>query len=99
MNPYVKSVRALDGYEIEVTFENGECRRFDVKPYLSRGIFVRLRDLSIFGAPRVVAGSVEWPGGLDLSYDTLYVEGEPATSSDPRPERGVPRGVQEHARG
>ena len=32
MNPYVKSVRALDDYELEVLFENGERRRFDVKP-------------------------------------------------------------------
>lgn len=24
---------------------------------------------------RAVAGSIEWANGLDLSYDTLYVEG------------------------
>jgi uncharacterized protein DUF2442 len=77
MDPHVKSVRALDDYQLEVSFENGESRRFDVKPYLGRGIFVRLRDPSLFQAVRVVAGSVEWPGGLDLSYETLYVEGEP----------------------
>ena len=79
MDPYVKSVRALDDYELEVSFDNGECRRFDVKPYLSRGIFVRLRDRSLFQAVRVVAGSIEWPGGLDLSYETLYVRGRPIT--------------------
>ena len=43
MNPRVKSVRPLDNFELEVSFENGESRRFDVKPYLGRGIFVRLR--------------------------------------------------------
>lgn len=79
MDPHVKSVRALDDYELEVSFENGECRRFDVKPYLGRGIFVRLRDRSLFQAARVVAGSVEWPGGLDLSYETLYLESQPIT--------------------
>lgn len=78
--PHVTSVRALDEYRLEVLFENGECRRFDVKPYLGRGIFVRLRDRSLFQAVRAVAGSVEWPGGLDLSYETLYVEGVPVTS-------------------
>ncbi len=31
----------------------------------------------LFQAARVVAGSVEWPGGLDLSYDTLYLESQP----------------------
>ena len=77
MDTHVTSVRALDDYELEVSFENGECRRFDVKPYLGRGIFVRLRDRALFQAVRAVAGSVEWPGGLDLSYETLYIESQP----------------------
>jgi hypothetical protein len=57
-------------------------RIFDVKPYLHRGIFVRLQDRALFQAARVVAGSVEWPGGLDLSYDTLYLESRPAQAID-----------------
>jgi hypothetical protein len=75
MNPHVASVRALDDYQLEVTFDNGEQKTFDVKPYLSRGIFFRLRERELFQAVRVVAGSIEWPGGLDLSYDTLYLGG------------------------
>lgn len=77
MNPLVTSVRALDDYELELSFANGEIRRFSVKPYLGRGIFVRLRDPALFQEARVVAGSVEWPSGLDLSYDTLYLGGQP----------------------
>lgn len=88
MNPHVKSVRALDDYELEVSFDNGECRRFDLKPYLGRGIFVRLRDRALFQAARVVAGSVEWPGGLDLSYDTVYLDGHPITAAAPEAELG-----------
>jgi hypothetical protein len=80
MNPYVKAVRPLDDYRLEVLFENGERRLFDMKPYLQHGVFVRLQDRAIFQAARVVAGSVEWPGGLDLSYDTLYRESEPAAT-------------------
>jgi hypothetical protein len=77
MNPYVQQVRPLDGYLLELVFENGERRVFDAKPYLHRGVFVRLQDLATFHAARVIAGSVEWPGGLDLSYDTLYLESQP----------------------
>jgi hypothetical protein len=77
MNPYVKKIRPMDDYWLEVLFENGERRLFDVKPYLYRGIFVRLQERALFRAARVVAGSVEWPGGLDLSYDTLYLESQP----------------------
>jgi hypothetical protein len=39
--------------------------------------FIRLQNHALFQAARVVAGSVEWPGGLDLSYDTLYLESQP----------------------
>ena len=80
MNPYVKYVRPLDDYQLEVIFENGERRMFDVKPYLQRGVFVRLQNRALFQSARVVAGSVEWPGELDLSYDTLYLESRPITS-------------------
>lgn len=82
MDPHVTSVRALDDYELEVLFENGERRKFDVKPYLERGIFVRLQNRSLFKAVRPVAGSIEWPGGLDLSYETLYIESEPILDQD-----------------
>ena len=77
MNPYVSHVRPLADYQLEVIFENGEHRIFDVKPYLQRGVFVRLQNRAAFQAARVVAGSVEWPGELDLSYDTLYLESQP----------------------
>jgi hypothetical protein len=77
MNPYVKQVRPLEDYQLEVIFENGESRIFDVKPYLQRGVFVRLQNRAAFQAVRVVSGSVEWPGEIDLSYDTLYLESRP----------------------
>ena len=50
MNPYVKDVRPLAEYQLEVAFENGERRVFDVKPYLYRGIFVRLQNRALFQA-------------------------------------------------
>lgn len=81
MNPYVKHVRPIEDYRLEVIFENGEHRIFDVKPYLQRGVFVRLQDRAAFQAARVVAGSVEWPGEVDLSYDTLYLESQPIAAA------------------
>ena len=44
MNPYVKRVRPLEDYQLEIIFENSERRIFDVKPYLKRGVFVRLQN-------------------------------------------------------
>jgi hypothetical protein len=74
MNPYVKSIQPLDDYKLALEFENGEQRIFDLKPYLKMGIFKRLKNSAEFKTARVVAGSVEWSGEIDLSYDTLYLE-------------------------
>lgn len=77
MNPYIATVQPLENYELRLTFANGERRIFDVKPYLDKGVFKRLRERGTFFGARVVAGSVEWPGEIDLSYDTLYLESRP----------------------
>lgn len=77
MNPYVVRAYPLDDYRLDLVFENGERRIFDVKPYFQRGIFSQLQNKATFQAVRVVAGSVEWPGELDLSYDSLYIESQP----------------------
>jgi len=90
MNPYVKSIRVLDDYQLALEFENAEWWVFDIKPYLSRGIFVRLQNPALFRAARVVAGSVEWPGGLGLSYDTLYLESQLAKAVDSQVAEALP---------
>ena len=82
MNPHVKHIRPLEDYRLEVVFDSGELRRFDLTPYLERGVFARLRNRALFNNARVVAGSIEWPGGLDLSYDTLYLEGTPVPKTE-----------------
>ncbi|MDE0008651.1 MAG: DUF2442 domain-containing protein [Gammaproteobacteria bacterium] len=75
LNPHVTHVQPQDDFTLIVTFATGERRRFDVAPFLDTGVFQRLRERSVFEAAKVVAGSVEWPGEVDLSYDTLYMEG------------------------
>jgi hypothetical protein len=74
MNPYVKSVEPKDNYSLLLTFENGEKRIFDLRPYLNMGVFKRLQNIALFKTARVFSGSVEWQGEIDLSYDTLYLE-------------------------
>ena len=74
MNPYVKSVQPGDDYCLILTFENGERRVFDLKPYFDKPVFARLKNPALFKTMRVVSGSVEWQGEIDLSYDTLYLQ-------------------------
>ena len=79
MSPFVRHVYPIAEFTLDVEFETGERRLFDLTPYLHRGVFVRLQDRTVFRSACVVSGSVEWPGGIDLSYDTLFLEGQPFT--------------------
>ncbi len=74
MNPKVAEVEAVDDRRLRLRFTNGEYREFDITPYLHIGVFRQLADPRRFRAARAVSGSVEWPGEIDLSYDTLYLE-------------------------
>ena len=78
MNPYVKSVKSQEDFCLLLTFENGEKRIFDLKPYFKKPVFARLQNISLFKTVREVSGSVEWQGEVDLSYDTLYLESKAA---------------------
>jgi hypothetical protein len=72
--PEVTSVKACADFILAVTFGNGEVRQFDVRPYLERGIFVRLKDVNLFKRAYVEHGTVAWPGGLDIAPETLYLK-------------------------
>lgn len=73
-SPNIQSIQPLPLHKLLLTFANGEVRVFDCTPYLDKGVFKELKNESAFATARVVAGSVEWDGGIDLSYDTLYRE-------------------------
>ncbi len=72
MNPRIKEVVANDDFTLKISFENGEVKLFDMKPYLNIGVFKELKDLSQFKTARASMGSVLWQGGQDLCPDTFY---------------------------
>ncbi|MBF0342129.1 MAG: DUF2442 domain-containing protein [Magnetococcales bacterium] len=74
MNPKVVAVEACEPPSLVLTFANGERRRFDVSPYLDKGIFKELRDSAYFRSVRAASGFVAWPRGQDFSSDTLYLK-------------------------
>jgi hypothetical protein len=73
MNPRVNRVTPQGGHRLLLEFESGEARLFDLTPWLDKGVFRALRDSADFAQAQVVDGSLEWPGEIDLSYDTLYL--------------------------
>jgi len=74
MNPRVKAVKPNPDYTLTLTFTNDEIKTFDVKPYLEKGIFRELKNLSIFNSVKPSLGSIQWQNGQDLCPDTLYLD-------------------------
>lgn len=74
MSPRVKSVKAESNYVLLLKFANGERKRFDVSPYIGKGIFASLSDESFFRRVRVFWESIQRPNGADLCPDTLYLD-------------------------
>lgn len=68
----VIQVNPQDDFHLELKFDTGEYRLFDIRPYLDRGIFHKLRDPALFRAAYIAIDTVCWPGNLDLAPETLY---------------------------
>jgi len=72
----VTSVKPLNDFKLELEFEMGEVRIFDLSPFLSKGRFVELKDENIFRQVRINYDSIEWANGLDLDPEFLYTQSE-----------------------
>lgn len=68
----VKTVKPINNYNLILTFDNGEIRQFDMKPYLNKGIFQELKDISKFNSVRVSFDTIEWDNEADLDPEILY---------------------------
>ena len=71
----VIAVNANPNFSLDVKFSDGSLKRFDVKPYLDRGIFTELKNLDYFKQARVEFGTVQWPNEQDIAPETLYIDG------------------------
>lgn len=78
MTPDVVKVVAADDYFIEAEFTTGEVRRFDMRPYLHFPAYAALKEPGLFRRAHVEYGTVVWNEDIDLSPDTLYLQGMPA---------------------
>lgn len=66
-------VIVLDNYILELHLKDGSIKYFDMKPYLNKGDFKKLRDINLFKTVRLdVLEGIEWDyKNLSLSRDTL----------------------------
>lgn len=68
-------VKPLEDYKLLLTFDNGIKKIKDMKPYLDKGIFKALNDLSVFNSVKIVLGTIAW-GNIDMCPDSLYETSE-----------------------
>lgn len=72
LRPTVVSVQVEQDYMLRLTFDNGEVKRFDVKPYIQGAWYSALNNEEYFRTVRPNGYSVEWADGQDLCPDELY---------------------------
>lgn len=70
----VIEAKANDDFTLDLTFDDGSVRRFDMKPYLDYPVFQELKDIGYFREITVKFDTVQWPDEQDISPDTLYLE-------------------------
>lgn len=71
----VKSVEPQKDFLLLLSFEDGERRIFDMKPYLHIGVFQALQNPEIFNSVKVCASSIAWINNADIDPELLYTKG------------------------
>jgi hypothetical protein len=71
----VIDAKANEDFSLDLKFDDGSVKRFDVTPYLNLGVFRELRNADYFKQVTIAFGTVQWPNEQDISPDTLYLEG------------------------
>jgi hypothetical protein len=74
----ITAVSPQENYILLLTFENGEQRYLDMKPYLHRGVFKQLANSNIFNTAHVSFDTVAWKNEVDLAPEVLYEKSVPA---------------------
>lgn len=71
----VLSVKALDGYRLDVVFEDGVSGIVNLQDDLEGPVFGPLKDEGFFRQVQVDGfGAICWPNGADLAPDALHDE-------------------------
>lgn len=67
----VKEVEPLKNYLLLLTFDNGEKKEFDMKPYLEIGLFKELKDIRLFSTVKTSFDTIEWANQADFDPEVL----------------------------
>ncbi len=77
----VVSVKVCPDFQLDLEFNNGERRRFDMRPLLMMKPWNRIAIPKLFERVYVDYGTVVWPGEIDIAPETLYDDSVPLCDS------------------
>jgi len=74
----VKNAKYIEGYKIQLTFENNEIKIVDLEQHLTGEIFEPLKAPSYFRTFKLDEDldTITWENGADMSPDFLYEIGQ-----------------------
>lgn len=68
----VIKVEPLKDYKLLLTFNNNEKKIKDMKPYLDKGVFKKLKNINFFNTVEIKYGTISWGENIDMCADSLY---------------------------
>ena len=77
----ITRLEVCNGLALRLTFDDGSTRVFNLAPLVTKGgVYAPLTKAEYFNSVKVAADGryVEWPNGLDLCADALWLDGVPA---------------------
>jgi len=74
LQPRIVNLETLPNYLLKLTYETGEIKEFDVKPYIKGDYYGELADDHYFKRVKVIRDGrgIEWPNGQDMAPHELY---------------------------
>lgn len=70
----ITKVKVLQGYNLELTFDDGVCGVVDLSELAGRGVFALWDDRHLFEQVRIGSfGELVWGDQIDLCPDSLYL--------------------------
>lgn len=72
LRPTAVKVTPEKNYFLNIVFDNGEEKIFDVNPYIQGSWYGELKDINYFNRVGTDGFTVVWPNGQDICPDDLY---------------------------
>ena len=70
----ITKVEVLQGYQLELAFDDGVCGVVDLSELVGTGVFALWCDLRVFEQVRIGSfGELVWGDQIDLCPDSLYL--------------------------